>query len=194
MAIFSLAAALLCATTLRVNAFDSDKRDVEFQTAFDQFPLLKLETNAAGKPAFQTLKLEKAVQAKGGDYYGFRFQVPPRSNHEDFVWAFIVPGKLSGWYVLAQKGEMDGFENFYNGRTRATYEGTEHLFPTSAKQLYLQRLSGDSIKDGETYLVWFLFKNGKPNQMSLKFSFADLGKKQNKIPAIEKALGLEKRK
>jgi hypothetical protein len=191
-AILLLAAALVCATALSVRAFDSAKRDAGLQAAFDQFPLLKMETNALGELAFQTLKFDEDVKVDGKEYYGFRFQVPPRTNHEDFVWAFIQPQKLAGWYIVAQKGDMDGFEDFHY-RPKTNYTGVEHLFPTSGKQLITQRLAGSDLEDGKTYLVWFTFNKGKPNQMSLKFTFADLGKKKNKVPAMEKALGLARR-
>lgn len=163
-------------------------RDQQLQAAFLQFPLLSEATNSEGQPEFQKVAMDPMV-IDGTNYYGFRFTVPPRENAEDFVWAFIDRPNLIAWYIVPERGTMDGFVEYCHV-PRTTYLGTEDLRPLGAKRIIVQGLSGDSLKDGQTYLIWWSAR-GNPRPVSLKFTFAPLGSdKLNKIRPMEKALGL----
>jgi hypothetical protein len=84
---------------------------------------------------------------------------------------------------------MTGFEN-YRYMPKTNYPATSRLLPSNGKTLIIQSLSGDSLKEGETYLIWWSLR-GEPKPMSISFTFAPLGKsKLNKLPLMEKALGL----
>ncbi len=164
------------------------------QAAFGQFPMFRPATNASGALAFQTFPLNRPVEVNGRNYYGFRFTIPPRTNQEDFVWTFTGPQYWFHWYILPETGDMSGFVNFQE-RARTNYEGTEHLFPAAGKRIYLQHLSGKSIEDGKTYLIWFNFDKNKPGRLSLKYTFANLGTaRKAELGTLEKALGLVRNK
>ena len=55
---------------------------------------------------------------------------------------------------------------------------------------YMQRLTGTAM--GMSRRIWSRFRcrTSKPNKMSLKFGFADLGKKREKLPPLEKSAGV----
>lgn len=165
------------------------RRDEQLQAAFRQFPLLSPATNSEGKPQFQTLHPGDPVVVKGVNYYGFRFKVPPRENGEDFVWAVIEPPTMIAWYILPETGVMNGFERYCHV-PKTKYLQTSHLIPLNQRVLILQSLSGDYLKDGETYLIWWSLR-GNPRPESLSFTFARLGQNGlDKLHPMEKALGL----
>ncbi|MDB6029025.1 MAG: Lectin C-type domain protein [Verrucomicrobiales bacterium] len=172
---------------------DSDAhRTEQFQAAFLQFPLLNPSTNGVGEPTFQTITLTNPVAIDGTAYYGFRFQVPRREKHEDFVWTFAAPKDWIHWYIVPATGRMEGFKDF-DERPRGNYMGAEILFPRGGKRFYLQNLSGTSIQDGETYLIWLKFDGQKPTHLSLTFSFTDMAKAgKNRFAAMEKLFGLNR--
>jgi hypothetical protein len=188
---FSLIAFCIFAQGTRLFAQDAPGpgRNQQLQDAFLQFPLLSQATNSEGQPEFQKLAAMDPVVIEGTNYYGFRFTVPPRENAEDFVWAFIERPNLIGWYIVPETGTMDGFVEYCHV-PRTTYVGTDELFPLGAKRLIVQGLSGDSLKDGQTYLIWWSAR-GNPRPVSLMFTFAALGPDRlNKIRPMEKVLGL----
>lgn len=183
-------------------------RDKQLQASFSQFKLLTT-ANLPGEPEFQKLRLENPVNIGREEYYGFRFTVPERTNHEDLVWAFISPNTstFTGWYILprtgdkvveaaAQAGEEQGFEGFedYIYFPRTDYPELHGLFPTGGKVLVMQHLSGDSLEDGREYLIWFGFKsNKKPDWISLEFKFENLTKKgAHNRKVMERILGLHR--
>jgi hypothetical protein len=163
-------------------------RDEQLQSAFLQFPPLTLSNDSRGLPAFQTLPPMPPVVINGGDFYGFRFTVPQRTNSEDFVWAMIQPPNLAEWYIVPEKGEMSGFENFRN-TSRYSYLNTSALRP-NPENLILQSLAGASLTNGQTYLIWWR-RTGTPRPESVAFTFATLDpKNRNRLHPMEKALGL----
>ena len=177
-------------------------RDEQLQKSFLQFPLLTSITDSNGQPAFQTLTLENPVVYAGQKYYGFRFKVPPRKNHEDFVWSFVQPEtpSFTDWYILPQTGIMEaipqpglgqGFMNYFYC-PKNIYSRADDLLPLNGRRLILQSLSGDNLDDGQTYLIWFGFKGKNPAQISLAFTFANL--QTNKLDAIAKVLALNRRR
>jgi hypothetical protein len=168
-------------------------RDTQLRAAFLQFPFVTPATNDLGKPAFQNFKLTNAVIIAGMNYYGFRFKVPARANHEDLVWAFILPKGLSVWYVLPQTDPEQGFNGFkdFLEYPRKNYPELHGLFPTDGKKVELQHLSGKSLADGQEYLIWFSFGTQKPNWMSFEFTFAKLTEKgAHRRGLMEKLLNL----
>jgi len=188
---FGLIVLCLCVRVTWLSAQDAPVggRDQQLQEAFLRFPLLSQATNSDGQPAFQQLAAMDPVVIDGTNYYGFRFTVPARQNAEDFVWAFIQRPNLISWYIVPETGTMDGFVEYCHV-PRTTYLGTEGLRPLGAKRLIVQGLSGDSLKDGGTYLIWWSAR-GNPRPVSLVFTFATLGPDRlNKIRPMEKVLGL----
>jgi len=187
----SLIALCFCVQVTLLPAQDASyvPRDEQLQAAFLQFPLLTQAANKKGQPEFQKLDAMEPVVINGVNYCGFRFKVPQRENAEDFVWAMIQPVNLTGWYILPETGAMTGFEN-YRYMPKTNYPATSRLLPLNGKTLIIQSLSGDSLKDEETYLIWWSLR-GKPRPMSISFTFARLGKNGlNKLPPMEKALAL----
>ncbi|HXF10411.1 MAG TPA: hypothetical protein VN625_06465 [Desulfuromonadaceae bacterium] len=171
---------------------DTVDQNVRLQESFSQFKHLD-STNHVGEPEFQNLKLDKAININGVDYFGFRFTVPERTNHQDFAWAFILPPGpgFAGWYIVPQNGKMDGFENYFHFR-RTIYSNAGELLPLSGKLMVLQRLPGTALEDGKEYLIWFGFKSPRrPASISLEFKFADLPD-VNDFKALEKVLGLHR--
>ena len=188
-----LLALCVCAQVALLPAQDEGadwaRRDQQLQAAFLQFPLLTPATNSDGQPEFQKLPAESPVVIDGTDYYGFRFEVPRRTHAEDFVWATLQPQFLIGWYILPEKGTMDGFEA-YRYIAKSTYRSTSKLLPAPLRRLIIQSLDGDSLKDGGTYLIWWSLR-GRSRQMFLSFTFAPLGPDGlNEFGPMEKALAL----
>jgi hypothetical protein len=59
------------------------------------------------------------------------------------------------------------------------------------KEMFFYLLTFLLLEDGKYYFVWFAYKSSKPAQMSLEFTFADLGTKKAKFSsALDNALGL----
>jgi len=186
-----LMALCVCATVASLPAQDSPGagRDQQLQAAFLQFPFVTQATNSQGQPEFQKLDSMDPVVIEGAHYYGFRFKVPRRENAEDFVWATIPAPNLIAWYILPEKGEMDGFENF-RLMPKANYLSTGTLPPVNQRRLMVQSLAGDSLKDQETYLIWWTLR-GRPRQVFVSFAFAPLGPNGlNQVGPMEKALAL----
>lgn len=191
-AIPALFGVLLFACPVLEAADDTPDRDQGLQAVFDQFPLFQRATNELGEPDFQTLTLNHPVKANGQDYYGFRFTVPQRENREDFVWSFLSPTTSYNWYIAPETGTMKGFaETGYRDRSKGDYIGARKLYPVSGRKLILQRLEGEALQDGKTYLIWFTFGKNKPARVSVVFNFAPRAQQgENEINAMEKSLGL----
>lgn len=170
-----------------------DRRNEALQGAFLQFPLLTPLTNSDGVCRFQTIDLKKAiVSVDGVGFYGFRFKVPKRATPGDFVWAFGAPKSGYNWFILPPTEIMAGFADYFH-QPRAAYEGLEHLFPTTGKQVVLQSLPGDELDDEKEYLIWFAFRSPKPSRLSLAFTFAKSQSEKSNRVAIEKTLGLKRK-
>ena len=184
------------------------RRNRQLQVSFQQFKELTPASDP-DKLEFQKFRLENPVSFEGKDYYGFRFTVPQRANHEDLVWAFLEPNSSSGftgWYILPEpektsaeaiaEGKEQGFEGFKDFLyfPKAQYPELHGLPPTGGKLVVLQHLSGNSLQDGRQYLIWFGFKSQKaPNRMSLKFTFASLTDQEaHNRNVMEKVLGLHR--
>ncbi|HSY44051.1 MAG TPA: lectin-like protein, partial [Candidatus Acidoferrum sp.] len=153
-------------------ASDDADRDTSLQKSFAQFPFFSPILNAGGQPDFQTLVLTNPLVINRERIFGFRFKVPLRTNQEDLVWAFVEPGDFKEWYILPQTGEMNGFTNYYY-QTKGEYMGAKPLLPMAGNRLIFQYLTGDSLVDGQTYLIWFGFGNRNPPAMSLTFTFTN---------------------
>lgn len=168
-----------------------ENRDRNLQEAFLRFPFFT-PTNHEGTLMFQTLHLDNPVKINGTDFYGFRFKVPKRAAHEDFVWAFLEPVGYSEWYILPKQGKMTGFKDYLE-KPRTSYRGLKGLFPLNAWHVILQQLSGDCLQDDEDYLIWFTC-DPHPARISVKFTFADLGSKNPENRSVlERALDLERK-
>jgi hypothetical protein len=179
------------AESLRAADNDLTDVDIQLQAAFDRFPLLMPATNSAGQLAFQNLSLRNPVVVDGTNYFGFRFTVPSRANREDFIWAFVNPANNVQWQILPRAGTMLHFGS-YVGANKDDYLNTEGLRPLRRKRLILQPLSGEALHDGETYLIWFVFR-GEPPQVPVAFTFAKITPGTAGEPgALEKALTLER--
>jgi hypothetical protein len=171
-------------------ASDDSDRDTSLQKSFDQFPFFSPVMNADGQPAFQTLPLTNPVVINRERFYGFRFMVPPRTNQEDLIWAFVEPGDMKEWYIVPETGEMDGFTNFYT-TSKGDYVGETPLLPKNASHIILQYLNGDNLKDGQTYLIFFGFGNHNAPAMSLTFTFTNFDSSTpHPVVALEKMLPL----
>jgi hypothetical protein len=132
------------------------------------------------------------VSVDGVGLYGFRFKVPKRAKHGDFVWAFGSPRARYNWFIISQTNTMVGFESYFNEPKKA-YEGLEDLFPSSGNEVVLQRLAGDELEDEKEYLIWFTFRTPKPAHMSMAFTFAESQLKKSNRNAIEKVMGLKRK-
>lgn len=169
------------------------RRDVRLQEMFLHFPLLTPATNSAGQPAFETLALTNPVRIGGNEYFGFRFTVPRRTNNEDLVWAFVEPDSFSsftGWYIVPQTGAMNGFVD-YHYTSKNLYSAADALSPAGGRNLIFQSLSGDDLKDGQSYLIWLSFTKRHPKRMSLAFAFVNL--KEDTRNSIATTLALDHR-
>ena len=183
------------------------RRNRQLEISFQQFKELTPASDP-DKLEFQKFRLENPVSFEGKDYYGFRFTVPQRANHEDLVWAFLEPNSssgYSGWYILPEPekasaeaiadGKEQGFEGFkdFMRFSKTQYPELHGLPPTGGKWVVLQHLSGASLQDGRQYLIWFGFKQKAPNRMSLKFTFASLTDQEaHNRKVMEKVLGLHR--
>jgi hypothetical protein len=169
---------------------DDSDRNTTLQKTFPQFPFFTQVTNEDGQPEFQTLTLTNPVVIDRERIFGFRFKVPTRTDHEDLVWAFVEPGDFKEWYIVPQTGEMDGFTNYYY-TTKGDYMKAKPLLPMNGRRLIYQYLAGDSLTDGQTYLVWFGFGNHNPPAMSLTFTFTNFDiNTPHPLLAFEKILSL----
>lgn len=169
------------------SAARDSRRDKELRKAFVQFPLVTAATNDKGRLAFQTIYLKHSVKIERADYYGFRFKVPRQNDNKDFVWAFVSPEDMEGWYILPATGGMNGFRNYFY-RSKYDYPDADALLPATGRKLILQSLPGDDLGDGKNYLIWWSLNRNKPIRISLKFAFAHLS--ANSTEGIEKALDL----
>jgi hypothetical protein len=198
VAIFLLISLLLVPLSSYADNYDKllhavGRRNDALQTAWMQFPLLSPMTNNDGLCHFQTLDLKKpVVSVDGVGLYGFRFKVPKRAAHGDFVWAFGSPKVRYNWFIISQTDTMAGFEDYFH-QPRAAYEGLEHLLPTAGNEVVLQRLAGDELEDDKEYLIWFTFRTPKPMHMSVAFTFAEVQSKKSRRGAIENALELKRK-
>lgn len=170
---------------------DDTDRTAALQKAFNQFPLCVPVTNSEGQPDFQTLRLKNPVVVVNHErFFGFRFKVPPRTNHEDLVWAFVPPGGFKEWYIVPQTGSMEGFTNYYY-TSKGDYVRPVPLLPMNANRLILQHLNGENLEDGQTYLIWIGFGNFNAPNMSFAFTFANFdATAQHPIVAFERLIAL----
>lgn len=156
---------------------DTDDLDQNaiLQKSSSQFPFLTQVTNGDGQLDFQTLTLTNPVVIDRERIFGFRFNVPPRTNHEDLVWAFVQPPGFKEWYIVPQTGKMKGFTNYYYNyyTSKGDYMKAKPLLPMNGNRLIYQYLADDSLTDGQTYLIWFGFGNHNPPAMSLTFTFTN---------------------
>lgn len=162
-------------------------RDQQLQKSFSQFPLLTPAIDTNGQPAFQILALENSVEFAGKKYYGFRFTVPSRKSHEDFVMAFVQPEMIASWYVLPQSGNMEGFQDYFY-RPKNVFPSADALLPLNGRRLILQSLSGNNLENNKTYLIWFTFNQKSPARMSVAFTFTNL--KNDKLSDMEDVMAL----
>jgi hypothetical protein len=166
-----------------VNA--SGVRDKQLQASFLQFPYLMPDE-------FRKFELKNPVTIDGIDFYGFKFTVPKRTNQEDLVWACILPNEFCDWYIVPKTGSMAGFTEYFH-ESRAAYLDLDGLFPTKGNELVIQRLAGDSLEDGNDYLIWFAFRYHQPRWMSVKFTFAGVPEQSaHHRKVLEKVLGLRR--
>lgn len=169
---------------------DEQDRDTTLQQNFNHFPLFTPALTDDCHPDFQTLVLTNPVIVNRERIFGFRFTVPPRAHQEDLVWSFVQPGGFKDWYILPQTNDMDGFTNFYNA-SKGDYLGVKPLLPPHASRLVFQYLTGDNLKDGQTYLIWFGFGNFSPPAMSVMFTFTNFDTStEHPLRTFEKLLSL----
>ncbi len=147
---------------------------------------------AAGQHEFFSVRLdEKPVEAGGARFGCVRFVAPPEAGL-DMVWAFVAPPEWSQWYILPEKGTMEGFKNWINADR--LYEG----LPTSKENAArLQTLSSGSLEPGKTYILWFRehMETKKPPMLvgTINFLKPDDAVRERgwDAAAVEKGLGLK---
>src|ERR1700743_937154 len=158
--------------TLNPKSAENAERNCSFAKNFSEFPLLAPVKDAGGKPEFYTLALTNPVVLNRERIFGFRFTVPTRTNHEDFLWSFVEPDDYKEWYIVPQNGTMNGFVNYYTD-TKGEYMGAKPIWPAGGSRIIYQYLPGNFLKDGETYLIWIGFGNRNPTAMSVAFTFTN---------------------
>jgi hypothetical protein len=107
---------------------------------------------------------DNVFEYRGFYYCGFQFTVPEWIDG-DFEWMYILAKSEANkdfststlsWYIIPKIGRMDGFDDYWSGG----FSG--YIFLKAKFQytniLTTQSLDKNQLKPGQTYAIWFKFK------------------------------------
>jgi hypothetical protein len=191
--LFVVAAFLTINTGLGAEDSEADRirRDKAIQNSFARFQRFEPKATLTGHPKFQTLELNKdPIIIDGVRYDCFKFKAMKEEKFgrpkQNLVWAFVPPANLDFWYIIPESGKMNGFKRF-SWRAKDSVPKFHGLKPASVSRIVLQALNGDSLVDGQDYLMLFCFKDEQVAQFSVALGFAFLETESDQ--EILKALG-----
>lgn len=150
-------------TSLQKKAIE--QRVLFFQANFNRFVPVQFEKSTNSLAVIRHLKVkENTFDYEGKHYCGFKFTVPDWIDG-DFKWMHILAktqaqkdfgAKNMEWYIIPEKGTMDGFEYFFHSGVKNSYYLSE-LFPYT-NGFFNQQLDQDRLTAGATYAIWFGFE------------------------------------
>lgn len=132
-----------------------------------QGELTKVEVNTKKADIdFKALEFKgKTFKVGEKEYYAFRFTAPKQGG--DFVWSFRMPEGCLAWYIVAAKGEMDGFTRFFNRYIR---EDIPDICEKGDLFIY-QTLPGRNFTPGSDYIIWINIREGGSTTLPLSLNF-----------------------
>lgn len=132
-----------------------------FGRCVGELPTLKFP---AGKTVtgFQKLMMNKL----GAGFDGIVFTAPPGKQPWDFEWECVLPESnvVSNFYITPLKGDMQGFVGV-DGID--DYEVPGETLPAE-NYCILQSLPPGQIQPEQTYVLWFLFNDEKPQDFHVR--------------------------
>lgn len=180
-----------------------EDRDPAIQLKRDSFQKIVPRPNpetGRPQPFTVTLNSQDAFTFEGKRYSGFRFIVSrpnggsgaERAEDQHLVWYFFmppVPPML--WYITKSEGKMNGFRSFIE-IDAADYEGLTAWPPQDKTFGAVQTLSGETLIEGEEYIIWFNFPEDYTKPVEIT---ACLGYKKGDLDfeTVEAYLGLKRK-
>ena len=135
-----------------------------------------------GKGSFQNVTLN----TRGKKIDAFRFRVP-EGERRDLFWAVAFPKNMKSWYISPAEGPAkQGFTSFQKTPPARMFKGKP---PANLTGGVLQALAGEHLEPGREYLMWFIFEDDKPGNISLAMALLPSKGEPDNSGAV-KALGL----
>ena len=134
------------------------------QGSFTNFAPLNFQKSKSSYAPLQRLKMSRTLVGETGSrlYTGFRFTIPEWIDG-DLEWMFFdaptkAQAKLKGshlaWYIVAEKGSVEGFDQFFTG-TMTNYPWLRAHYPYHRNKIFYQTLPQERLRPGESYAIWF---------------------------------------
>ncbi len=155
----------------------------ELRGRIEKLPVLVLADHPIGEVLEQTLSLNRdPVVIEGQRFDGVVITAP--STKTSFGWALVAPANLASWYILRERGDMNGFRDFVR-RPKARLPQAQSLLPESTGDVTFQRLDSRALSPGERYILWFRFKDDAPAEFSVRAAFFASGTlNNNRLPDL----------
>ena len=142
-----------------------ERRVAFLQKNFAKFAPVKFEKGTNSDAAIQRLRVHGHTFEYEGKYYsGFRFAVPEWIDGDfSWFWCFAKTEAEKDFstdggefYIIPEKGRSPGFE-YLHRYGMAGHKYLQQQFPYT-RNFILQQLDQDRLKPGNTYAIWFGFK------------------------------------
>jgi len=157
------------------------------QAAAQSFPLVETQ---APSTAGQFRKFTFNTSGVGLD--GFRFKNTSQ-DARNFGWVFAraQPNNVTEWYIVPVEGELEGFGEFW--QRSGEYENAPWKASTKTKSFgaIAQSLTGAKLLPGKEYIIWFRFKDQKPEDVYVRFDLFPINVPLDSGAQVERALKLQ---
>ena len=104
------------------------------------------------------------VEFEGKKYCAFRFKTGSKVSR--LTWCFRYPPGLRGWYILRQKGTMQGFDTFQNFVLSNDKEG----WGSNGDSFAVQLLSSRHFEPNTGYIMWFQITDAADSAINLSLN------------------------
>ncbi|MCH8156303.1 MAG: hypothetical protein IID18_00880, partial [Nitrospinae bacterium] len=177
---------------------------VPLLSAAELTPEVLIEGVQGNPEAFELVKIDQSDQVVSFDlelgettatvagefvFDGFQFVVPADAKGKDLVWYFNAPTEWGNWYIIPVEGKPgDGFRGWLNGdKIYQTFDVSRE----KKRVRILQTLSGENLKPGKSYILWFRRVLGSSGG-KLRGCISFVKKSEDwDYESIEKVLGLK---
>jgi hypothetical protein len=148
------------------DALEKERR-LALQAKYKDMP--EVELNLVKEDVkFQIVDMRKSLlEVNGSKYCAFRFKTSDKVHQ--LTWVCRFPPGIKGWYILPEKGRMEGF-NHFRKFTLSHDRGDKGGWGSKGDFFFVQSLSSRHFEPNTGYIIWFGIKDAADSAINLSLN------------------------
>lgn len=150
----------------RPESEEEKNRRVALQAKYKELPEVKLN-RVKEDVKFQIVDMRKTItEVNGAKHCAFRFKTADKVSQ--LTWCFRFPPGIRRWYIMPEKGRMEGF--FHFDRFVFNHDDESEGWGSNGDLFAVQSLPSRYFEPNTGYIIWFEIRDNADSAINLSLN------------------------